>query len=342
VSLPAAWKDSVVLGDDEDGRIFEALRRESGLIAQHLGIGATALGRADFERTARYAEAFFALTVGFERGCKLVLTLDAAVSSGRFLDARVLRGYGHDLVRLLARVEEISRARGYDVVAPKSDIHEAILAVLATFATNVTRYFNLEVLGAGRSTAADPITTWYLTVSLPVLAKHQTAEHRRRAEARIQQVAIPASSMVSVVGVSETGEPIRNLQDLMRRQSDATFARAWERTYVLQLARFMTDIIGRIGARHRSRGFPFHSWTSTSSLFKPTIATSENGKSGCWTDSCPAVRTTCRRTPPPWRAPRDGAARSTERIGSGTIASVNRSRPTSAIPLARGCRRMQR
>jgi hypothetical protein len=243
-----------VLPDDQDARVFEALRRECGSIAQHLGIGATAIGSADFERTASYAQAFFALTVGFERGCKLVLSLDAAINSGQFLDARALRRYGHDLIMLLARVDQISATRGFGVSAPQSDIQTAILDVLTAFAKNVTRYFNLEVLSSAGTAAADPIATWYRTVTVPVLAKHRSDQRRRRDEARIRQIAVPASMLVSVLGWSETGEPLRSLDVLMRRKIEAELARRWERMYVLQLARFVTNVIGRIGSEAQTKG----------------------------------------------------------------------------------------
>ena len=48
-----------------------ALAREAGLAAEHIGIGATALGRANYAQEAYYAQAFFALSVGFERAAKL-------------------------------------------------------------------------------------------------------------------------------------------------------------------------------------------------------------------------------------------------------------------------------
>jgi hypothetical protein len=43
---------------DED---WHALSREAGLAAEHIAIGATALGRANYAQVAYYAQAFFAL-----------------------------------------------------------------------------------------------------------------------------------------------------------------------------------------------------------------------------------------------------------------------------------------
>jgi len=69
-----------------------ALAREAGLAAEHLAIGATALGKADFARHAHYAQAFFALSTGLERSTKLILVVDHAVeNSGAFPPNRDVR-----------------------------------------------------------------------------------------------------------------------------------------------------------------------------------------------------------------------------------------------------------
>jgi hypothetical protein len=132
--------------------IDAALSREASSVAQHLGIGATAIGRADFDRTASYAQAFFALSVGLERGAKLALTLDAAASTGEFLTSGALRSFGHDLEQLILEVGRVALGRGIDVAFPNSEIHRAIRQVLTCFASNVNRLWNHRetFLGLGR------------------------------------------------------------------------------------------------------------------------------------------------------------------------------------------------
>src|SRR3954470_23572802 len=121
--------------DRQGDVVWQALAREASSIAEHLGIGATALGKASFERPANYAQAFFALSVGFERGCKLGLSLDEATKTGRFLSTRELRGYGHRLDQLLRSLSEAAAARGIaHELLPRSEIHAAIIAVLSEFA----------------------------------------------------------------------------------------------------------------------------------------------------------------------------------------------------------------
>lgn len=240
-----------------DEIIWEALRRESALVAEHLGIGATAIGKADFERTASYAQAFFALSVGFERGAKLALTLDAALgSSGKFLDSKALRGYGHKLDRLLKRVDAVAARRGFRARMPDTEIHRAIVASLTKFATNVSRYYNLESLTPGAATGEDPIAAWYTDVTRPVVEAHYTPTQRARDDDRATAIATPASTLVFVLATAETGEPITELRDVMIRGAEAKVARQWERMYVLQLARFVTSIVSGLGELAQAAGLP--------------------------------------------------------------------------------------
>jgi hypothetical protein len=229
--------------------IYEALRRECASVTQHLGIGATAIGRAYFEATEFYAQAFFALSVGFERASKLVLTLDAAASdAGAFMDGPALRAHGHSIQRLLTNVEQVAAGRGFArYTLPATPIHQAIIAILSDFASNLNRYYNLEVLQPASRTGGDPIAAWYTRVTRPVLEAHRSDQRRRSDEAEVAAIALPANLLVSVIASAETGEPIVDLQDLRLRKLEADVARPWERMYVLQIARFVTYVLGEIG-----------------------------------------------------------------------------------------------
>jgi len=58
---------------------WQALAREAGLAAEHLAIGISALGKANYAQHAYYGQAFFALTIGLERAAKLALVVDHAL-----------------------------------------------------------------------------------------------------------------------------------------------------------------------------------------------------------------------------------------------------------------------
>src|SRR5262245_9371738 len=95
------------------GETWLALAREAATAAEHLAIGATALGQANYAQDARYGQAFFALSVGIERSCKLALVVDHAVEHlGVFPTNEGVLRYRHNLRRLLDRLDEIGARRG--------------------------------------------------------------------------------------------------------------------------------------------------------------------------------------------------------------------------------------
>jgi hypothetical protein len=106
---------------------WEALAREAGIAAEHMAIGVTALGDANYAFPAYYGQAFFALTTGFERSCKLALVVDYAVqNNGTFPPESEFRRYRHNLRQLLDEADRISErlnsAGGIDRL-PRSAIH---------------------------------------------------------------------------------------------------------------------------------------------------------------------------------------------------------------------------
>jgi hypothetical protein len=213
---------------------------------------------------------------------KLALTLDAALSNqGKFLDSQALRKYGHRLDRLLGDVETIAQGQGIaDAHLPDSEIHRAILATLTNFASNVSRYYNLEVLTPDSAVAADPISTWYTQVTQPVLEAHYTERQRQRDDARTAAFAPSASTYVSVIATAETGESIRDLHDLVRRGAEAKAARPWERMYVLQLARFVTSVVSQLGRLAQAKGLPVPFLYESSTCSNSMTGTFGTGRSG--------------------------------------------------------------
>ena len=58
---------------------FVALAREAGIAAELLAAGVTALGRASSSQDGLYNQAFFNLSIGFERAAKLGIMLDYCI-----------------------------------------------------------------------------------------------------------------------------------------------------------------------------------------------------------------------------------------------------------------------
>ena len=75
---------------------WHALGREAELAAEQLATGVTLLARANHAQKGLYLQAFFALSIGFERLAKLVLVVDHAIAhGGAWMDDAALRKIGH-------------------------------------------------------------------------------------------------------------------------------------------------------------------------------------------------------------------------------------------------------
>jgi hypothetical protein len=226
------------------------LLSEAGLATEAIAFGATVLGRADYAHQGYYAQAFFSLSVGLERSGKLALVLDYALDNqGAYPSGQVLRSYGHDLKRLLTQADAIAQKRGIDAKLPASAIHDGIVSTLSDFATNVTRYYNLEfIAGEPAATSRDsPIASWHKNVTTPVLAKHYGRQRRIRVEERARAIEAMMGSYSSVLHYSETGDPINTVYEGSRRTGERNAVIPWERMYVLQLGRFIGRVLGDLG-----------------------------------------------------------------------------------------------
>lgn len=229
--------------------IWRAIANEAALAAEHIGMGVTALGRANYAHRAYYPESFFALSVGFERSAKLAIVLDHAINNeGTFPEEKVYRQFGHDLQRLMLTMAEVAKRHGDndgEVELPESEIQKAMLKVLSDFASNVTRYYNLDVL-SGRDAAEDPIAAWDRRVTRAVLAAHYTTTARERRERGAQAVGHMMDGISVVRHESESGERLTSAEPAARRTGEIEFARPWERMYLLQFARFIYLTMDRL------------------------------------------------------------------------------------------------
>jgi len=231
---------------------WRAIAREAGLAAEHIGVGATALSRASHWQDALYSQAFFALSIGFERACKLGLSIDHALShDGQFLDRQTLKASGHDLKELLEKLDRVGERRCSQQAygrLPCSEIHQAIIDTLTEFASNVTRYYNLEFLAGepGATERQDPIATWFEQVTARVLDAHDQERYRVRRESGASAFA-GLESIMLIRQTSETGEELNTLTGNVLHSKTIEFARRWERMYLLQIARFIARVLGHLG-----------------------------------------------------------------------------------------------
>jgi hypothetical protein len=152
-----------------------ALNREAGIAAELIASGVTLLGRASYARTGLYGQAFFNLSIGFERTTKLIYIADYAIdNAGEFPSNDMLKStIGHDLDQLFSHVEAIStkRRNGKEFSErPHTDIHNGIVQTLTEFARN-TRYYNLDLVTGGKAVrnSRDPMTAWNERVIQPIV-----------------------------------------------------------------------------------------------------------------------------------------------------------------------------
>jgi len=237
----------------------QALAREAALAAEHLAIGVSALGKANYAQHAYYGQAFFALTVGLERSAKIALVVDHALENrGTFPPNSELRTYGHNIKGLLERVDQIAERRGLSSAEdrlPRSPIHNGIVETLSTFATNITRYYNLDfVTGAPLAAqGGEPIRAWFERVTLPILEKHYKPYYKRRHAQNARLIDQLFSNHALVLYHTETGDVLDSLYEASMQTAITNFAKRYSRMYVMQVIRFVGRLLSELGYATQSK-----------------------------------------------------------------------------------------
>lgn len=238
--------------------VRRAIADEAETSAELIGIGATALGYANFTRRANYLQAFLALSSGFERTAKLALVIDAMVGGKAPPTMKDLKGrWGHGVWKLFRELDKIAP----DLVGTRftdsfDPIQKAIVDTLDDFARNVTRYYNFDLLaGDGTPNSDSPIASWYRDVTLPVLGLHCTARQQERDLSHAQMSSV-LDSFTSVRRTAEDGSEINTVWDETLRLRALERARPWERTYTLRIAQKLAELMNVLGGRAMGSGLP--------------------------------------------------------------------------------------
>jgi hypothetical protein len=239
---------------------WQSLAREAGLAAEHMGIGVTALGKANYAQQAYYGQAFFALSIGIERAAKLALAVDHAVRRrGTFPSNKDMKAFGHDLIGLLNSVDAIvagGHLRKEAAPLPRTQIHNAIVTVLSEFASNITRYYNLDVItdAPGIALRIDPIANWFCNVVLPSIALHVSKERLGRVVGNARLVERLMGRDTFVLQHSETGTPLTSLLNASVQTGLTKLAEPHVRLYVLQIVRFLSLVHSELGYKAQAAG----------------------------------------------------------------------------------------
>ena len=242
--------------------IWQALAREAAIAAEHMAIGVTALSRANYAQHAYYGQAFFALSIGFERASKLALVVDHALNhGGQFPAHKVLRDYCHRLGDLLDNADKIAERRGLtgtESRLPRSNIHDGIVGVLSDFASNLTRYYNLALVTGDPKAEhiVDPGRAWFERVTVPVLNAHYRRRERQRHESKATQIAELLNGIATVRFHSERGDELTSAYDASLLTGMTRFAIPYTRMYVMQIARFLGGLLSTLGYAGYQLGSP--------------------------------------------------------------------------------------
>lgn len=231
--------------------VWNALAREAAISAEHLGNGATILGKANYVHHAHYGQAFFALSTGIERGAKLALAIDHALcNGGNFPSPKAPRDFGHNLRDLLIEVDNMAERRNLPSSErmPNTEIHKSIISVLTEFASNITRYYNLDlIMGNVHSKAqGDPIGSWFATVTMQIIQKHLTEKRREQIENNARTISGVMQPITHVSHTSESGSHLGTVYDASVQTGLVEFAGPYARMYVLQIARFFSHVMSSL------------------------------------------------------------------------------------------------
>lgn len=226
-----------------------ALAREAGLAAENLAIGITALGKANYAQHAYYGQAFFALSIGLERSAKLALVIDHALeNNGVFPQNSVLRSYGHNLKDLLDAADGIAQMRGLSERLPDKQIHKSIIKILSDFASNITRYYNLDLItGEPKiSSQTDPIEAWFKAVTTPVLEIHYSKKQQQKHKKNAELIDLIMGKNSMVIFESEAGAELNNIHDASMQTAKINQAKPYTRMYVMQITRFIARLLSEL------------------------------------------------------------------------------------------------
>lgn len=236
--------------------IFQAIAREAGLAAEHLAIGASALEKSNYAHQSHYYQAFFALSVGFERCTKLALLIDYTLEhNGSFPSNEIIKNYRHNIRNLLEQTDLIAERRVFKERLPKSSIHNGIIEVLTDFASNITRYYNIELItgSANITQRKDPVQAWFEKVITPIINIHRSPRQHKKHENNALLINALLEPFAIVRHHAENGNELDTPYKASLQTATINFAIPYTRMYVLQIARFLGNTLSELGYESMSR-----------------------------------------------------------------------------------------
>lgn len=232
---------------------WQALHRESSLVSQIIGSGATALSHASYgDGFGEYYTAFFGLSVGIERLAKLILVADYVMENdGKLPLQPVIRKYGHNLKALIAQTSIIAEKRNITVphIGPDHPICAAVINCLDAFSdASKGRYANFEAIGnPSFDPANEPVNKWWNEVVEPILRKHyRDKKSEAVTKRRAAQLETLSGRYTFVRFTDETGNMLSDMSTASERTGQTKWAQKYGRLYTLSVVRWLSCIFDKM------------------------------------------------------------------------------------------------
>lgn len=226
---------------------WHAIRREATLVRHLVGSGVTALGRASFaDKFGEYYTAFFGLSVGLERLCKLALVADHAIShNGRMPEESVVRRFRHKLVDLTDAVDAVAQNHKLTLKYPRplTAISVKIIECLDAFAdASRGRYANFAAIGDPKLGQEEPIRKWWGDVAELILEERYFGKHAQECVEDAARVVDTLLSPATVLYFNETGETMQDILSSSIRAQQTAIVQEYGRYYALTVVRWLADV----------------------------------------------------------------------------------------------------
>lgn len=226
---------------------FKLLQNEAFLTQGELSAGLTALRNAAHPDKAKFYSGFFSTAVAFERLMKLIVIVDHMLSHSYAAPTKAqLKAYGHNLVQLHATCVAIAKKRKVStLVSPTPRTPEGeILAFLSDFAT-VSRYHNLDMLGASSALQPDPLARWD-TILMAVLNADGSPATVQRLKAQSAAMAKVLAGSVSAIQHGMDGRHL-SLQEVILQPSIHRLASGYMMVRLFALLAPLLKLVGKLG-----------------------------------------------------------------------------------------------
>lgn len=242
---------------EEFNSTFLAFFKEAQFTKDLLAVGVTQLYKANYAVQGLYYQSFSCLSVGLERMEKLCLILDYYIENGGELPPeKEVRGNGHRLASLFDKCRQIAKKQNisFHFVFEYDDIHRAVLQVLDDFADSPGRYANLNLLTKSadgeekeKKREKDCARKWCETVDTALYEKRVCERRKARIHRNARIIGREMAAFTEALFFTEDGKTLTDLTEASARTGIWQAVAPYRQLYVLQIARYLTELIEALG-----------------------------------------------------------------------------------------------